>query len=824
MSDAGRTYLDVLVPVPVSGTFTYRLPQSVGRITQPGCRVLVPFGKGKTVTGIIRRVHHEKPVDVSVRDVFQVLDKAPLVTESHLRFWQWIADYYLCTEGEVMDAALPAGLKPYLAEKYYINTEESVHATGLSPEEERVLECLRDYGPLSRPELLRSAGFKKNVPIPEEMVRKKLLRMETTLEGAYKPKESVLVCLNPAIKADKQWSNILDTLQRAPRQQEILMYLLEVREESGTSPEIEKKELLERYPAPSAVKALLEKGFIEEKRVQVSRLPGPGTKVQELKTLTGHQQKALNQVEQEFRSKNIVLLHGITSSGKTEIYFHLIRKMLREGKQVLYLMPEIAITAQMIRRLREVFGSEVAVYHSRYPEGERTETWLAAGASAGDPRPGVIVGVRSAIFLPFRDLGLIIIDEEHETTFKQQNPAPRYHARDMATVLSTITGARVLLGTATPSIESYYNARTGKYGLVELDRRYTEVALPEIRIVDMKKAYNRGETKSHLSRQLFQAMHRALEENEQVILFQNRRGFSPFIQCNHCGWIPYCRHCDVRLTYHRHSASLICHYCGYREPVPATCPRCQSPDIRTRGFGTEKIEEDLTLLFPEAKILRLDLDTAQNRSRYEKIITKFENHEADILVGTQMITKGLDFRHVQVVGILNADNLLHFPDFRAWERSYQLITQVSGRSGRAEKRGLVFIQTWDPEHPVLKDIVSGDYDHMYRTQLEERKAFGYPPYFRLIKIQLRHRDPQIVAAGASQLAGLLRKRLKHKVLGPESPVIPRIRNLWEKQILLKIRRESHLPELRKQITEASTTLTGEKRYRRIRIIFDVDPV
>ncbi|NOY38283.1 MAG: primosomal protein N' [Chlorobi bacterium] len=818
------TYVDVLLPVPVPGTFLYRITEEGKFRIVPGIRVVVPFGKKRTCTGIVTGVRDGHPEGMETKDVLAVLDNQPLVTDIQFRFWKWIADYYLCTEGEVMDAAIPGGLKPEFRQR--LSVISGIEGTGnqFTEEEIKLINLLRETGPCNVEELSRHIKSKKDIRILPGLIEKGYISSEEYLEEKYKPKRISFLSLSPDIADETRLHESLDHLSRASRQKEVLLFFIEHWSPGQAPVPFEKSYIIKLYPSPGAVKALVQKGILVESQKQVSRLGAVTDPVEGLYKLNRVQKKALTQIEKQFAAKDVVLLHGITSSGKTELYFHLITKVLEQGRQVLYLLPEIAITTQMIRRLKQVFGSHAAIYHSRYSENERVETWLEIAKRGKDSSIHIVLGVRSAVFLPFRDLGLIIIDEEHETTYKQQNPSPRYHARDMAVVLAQIHRAKVLLGTATPSIETYYNARTGKYGLVGLNERFTKVALPLIRIVDMKKSWRRHETRGHLSEPLHTAMEDALKEGEQVILFQNRRGFSPFVQCNQCGWIPYCRNCDVRMTYHHHDNRLECHYCGYTTSLPKECSRCHSTDIRTRGFGTEKVEDEIKLLFPDARLSRLDLDTARTKTNYEKIIRRFEERQSDILIGTQMITKGLDFQHVQVVGILNADNLLHFPDFRAWERSFQLMTQVSGRAGRMDKQGEVYIQTWDPEHPVLQDIITYNYFHMYKTQLQERKIFGYPPYFRLIRILLKHRKPDIVNRGATLFAGELKHHFPGRVLGPESPVIPRIRNYWEKQILLKINREANLREIKQQITGTGDWLRKDKSFRSIRIMYDVDPV
>lgn len=817
-----ETYAEVILPLPVSGTFTYHIPDSLREKATPGVRIIVPFGEKKSYTGVIRRIVPEPPGTFLPKEIDRVLDDKPLIQEFHFQFWEWMSDYYLCTLGEVMDAALPGGLKPVHHFSYSVNTGFK-EPGALTDKEKNMFFYIHHHPGIPDDELGKKFGKRNTPKLIRSLLEKEAITEKSLMVDPYKPRTLRYIRISPGL-TEQTLQQLPETLKRAKRQWELFTACAADWSPGETPPSFLKSELLNKYPYPGALASLKEKGILEEYELPVSRLERGEEKAAHLKQLTPAQQQVLENIRQLFREKNTVLLHGVTSSGKTEIYFHLIREQLIQGKQVLYLLPEITITGQMIHRLKEAFGDLAGIYHSRYSDAERIETWLnLSGNDAGKPLK-VVLGVRAAVFLPFREPGLIIVDEEHETSYKQDSTSPRYHARDAAVMLGHLTGAKVLLGSATPSLESYYNARTGKYGLAELKERYTRIAMPEIRVVDMKKMYKRREVRGHLSHELHKAIEEALQEGEQVILFQNRRGFSPYIQCADCGWIPYCKHCDVALTYHKNSNRLICHYCGYNIPVPTRCPSCESTHLHTRGFGTEKIEEEIRLLFPEAHSTRLDLDTARSRKQYLSIIQDFEKQKTNILIGTQMITKGLDFGHVRVVGILNADNLLHFPDFRACERSFQLMAQVSGRSGRKDKRGHVFIQTYDPAHPIITDVLKHDYFHMYSTQLQERRLFHYPPFYRLIRITLKHRKKDAVNRAADELASLLRKNFRNNVLGPQYAFIPRVRNRYIKQILLKLEQYTDKSTAKTILQQFEQYLRETPAYRGIQFINDVDPL
>ena len=754
-------YVDVILPLPLEGTFTYSVPEPMVAQVRMGVRVLVPLGRSKTYTAMAVRLHSEKP-EFETRPIIQVIDAEPVLIEQQLRLWQWISTYYMSPIGDVFKAALPAGLK---AEENY------------------------------RPKTVRCVTLPAN------------LRSEQSLHMA-------LTILKRALKQYQTFSTYLQ-----------LSHWSEI---DGETPpahiaEIACDELQNAANASDAVlRQLIQRNFLELYHREVGRLNTTGEYHPErIQPLSPAQQAAEDSIQKQFNEKNVVLLHGVTSSGKTEIYIHLIKKAIDEGKQVLYLLPEIALTVQMTRRLQNVFGSRLGIYHSKYSDAERVEIWKKQLSS--EPYD-VILGARSAVFLPFTRLGLVIVDEEHETSFKQQDPAPRYHARSTAIMLARMyEGAKVLLGTATPSMESYHNACTGKYGYVQLTTRYKDVAMPEIRVVDTKDLYHRKMMRGAFSPDLLEAMRTALRNKKQVLLFQNRRGFAPMVECKVCGWVPKCKNCDVSLTYHRSMNLLTCHYCGYTYPVPKQCPNCESTELLGRGYGTEKIEDRVRELFPEARIARMDLDTTRSAGAYGRIIDDFSCGRTDILIGTQMITKGLDFSGVTVVGILNADTMLNYPDFRAYEQAFQMLSQVSGRAGRRDERGLVILQTKSADLPVIQQVVAGDFKTFARDLLEERSMFRYPPFYHLVYVYLRHRNEQLVDSAAIEMASRLRQAFADRVLGPDKPAVARVKTESIRKIVIKLEQGINLPLARQCMAEARTQLLQDKRYAAMTVFFDVDP-
>lgn len=754
-------YVDVILPLPLEGTFTYSVPEPTVAQVRMGVRVLVPLGRSKTYTAMAVQLHSEKP-EFETRPIIQVIDAEPVLIEQQLRLWQWISTYYMSPIGDVFKAALPAGLK---AEENY------------------------------RPKTVRCVTLPAN------------LRSEQSLHMA-------LTILKRALKQHQTFSTYLE-----------LSHWSEI---DGETPpahiaEIACDELQNAANASDAVlRQLIQRNFLELYHREVGRLNTTGEYHPErIQPLSAAQQAAEDSIQKQFNEKNVVLLHGVTSSGKTEIYIHLIKKAIDEGKQVLYLLPEIALTVQMTRRLQNVFGSRLGIYHSKYSDAERVEIWKKQLSS--EPYD-VILGARSAVFLPFMRLGFVIVDEEHETSFKQQDPAPRYHARSTAIMLARMyEGAKVLLGTATPSMESYHNACTGKYGYVQLTTRYKDVAMPEIRVVDTKDLYHRKMMRGAFSPDLLEAMRTALRNKKQVLLFQNRRGFAPMVECKVCGWVPKCKNCDVSLTYHRSMNLLTCHYCGYTYPVPKQCPNCESTELLGRGYGTEKIEDRVRELFPEARIARMDLDTTRSAGAYGRIIDDFSCGRTDILIGTQMITKGLDFSGVTVVGILNADTMLNYPDFRAYEQAFQMLSQVSGRAGRRDERGLVILQTKSADLPVIQQVVAGDFQTFAHDLLEERSMFRYPPFYHLVYVYLRHRNEQLVDSAAIEMASRLRQAFADRVLGPDKPAVARVKTESIRKIVIKLEQGINLPLARQCMAEARTQLLQDKRYAAMTVFFDVDP-
>ncbi|MBL6517830.1 replication restart helicase PriA [Leyella stercorea] len=754
-------YVDVILPLPLEGTFTYSVPEPMVAQVRMGVRVLVPLGRSKTYTAMAVRLHSEKP-EFETRPIIQVIDAESVLIEQQLRLWQWISTYYMSPIGDVFKAALPAGLK---AEENY------------------------------RPKTVRCVTLPAN------------LRSEQSLHMA-------LTILKRALKQHQTFSTYLQ-----------LSHWSEI--DGDTPPahiaEIACDELQNAANASDAVlRQLIQRNFLELYHREVGRLNTSGEYHPErIQPLSPAQKAAEDSIQEQFNEKNVVLLHGVTSSGKTEIYIHLIKKAIDEGKQVLYLLPEIALTVQMTRRLQNVFGSRLGIYHSKYSDAERVEIWKKQLSS--EPYD-VILGARSAVFLPFTRLGFVIVDEEHETSFKQQDPAPRYHARSTAIMLARMyEGAKVLLGTATPSMESYHNACTGKYGYVQLTTRYKDVAMPEIRVVDTKDLYHRKMMRGAFSPDLLEAMRTALRNKKQVLLFRNRRGFAPMVECKVCGWVPKCKNCDVSLTYHRSMNLLTCHYCGYTYPVPKQCPNCESTELLGRGYGTEKIEDRVRELFPEARIARMDLDTTRSAGAYGRIIDDFSCGRTDILIGTQMITKGLDFSGVTVVGILNADTMLNYPDFRAYEQAFQMLSQVSGRAGRRDERGLVILQTKSADLPVIQQVVTGDFQTFARDLLEERSMFRYPPFYHLVYVYLRHRNEQLVDSAAIEMASRLRQAFADRVLGPDKPAVARVKTESIRKIVIKLEKGINLQIARQCMAEARTQLLQDKRYAAMTVFFDVDP-
>ncbi|MDD6111899.1 MAG: primosomal protein N' [Prevotellaceae bacterium] len=755
-------YADVILPLPLEGFFTYKVPDSIQPEELVGCRVVVPFGKSKTYVGLVARLHDNEPQGYSVKPLTMRLDQRPVVGEMQMRLWQWIAKYYIAAMGDIYKAALPSGMKS---------------------------------------------------------------------EDGYKPSMETYVDLAPAFRSEASIHIALNMLKRANKQLDAFTCFLQMSHWDSIEGETAKEQTVEitrdellnaSAQTLTTVNSLIKRGLLTTYEKEVGRLNDGGEPHPErIQPLSEAQRTAYSEILRQMTMKNVVLLHGVTSSGKTEIYIHLIQQEIDHGRQVLYLLPEIALTVQIMTRLKKVFGRRLGIYHSKYSDAERVEIWQK---QLSDSPYEVILGARSAVMLPFKRLGLVIIDEEHETSYKQQDPAPRYHARSVALVLAQMVGAKTLLGTATPSIETYRNALTGKYGIVRLTTRYTGVEMPEIEVVDIKDLKRRKMMVGMFSPLLLCKVREALERGEQAIIFQNRRGYSPMIECRQCGWVPHCNHCDVSLTLHRTTNQLTCHYCGMTYSVPDECPACGCKELRPKGSGTERIEDALREAFPEAHVARMDLDTTRTRNAYERIIRDFSTGRTNILIGTQMVTKGLDFDKVSVVGILNADNMLNYPDFRAYEHAFMMMAQVSGRAGRRGKRGLVILQTHSPQLPVIGQVVRGDYEGLYNDQLAERLQFHYPPFYHLIYIYIKHTRNDLVDIAAAQLANWLTQWFGDRVQGPTKPDVGKVKTLNIRMIMLKMENGMEMGKVRQYLIHARNSMLADKRFATLTLYFDVDPV
>ncbi|MDR2562526.1 MAG: primosomal protein N' [Prevotellaceae bacterium] len=852
-------YIDVLLPLPIPKTFCYSVSDENGKRLEIGVRVAVRLGDWKLYSGIVIAIHEVNPIKFIPRDITGAIDDKPTVDQNQLKLWEWIASYYLCTLGEVMRAALPSGLKlegetklipgPRIAEiikqaPASILAVPSLPALPAAPDaaaQPTLPELFSEYDEFDKRviryvskrvstlnEVVGSNTRSSAVSRIKQLIDNGTLAVKEEVGSAYRVKNKAFIRLHPDIRDEKQLADILSSLSKAPKQEQLLLAYLGTSEEFDCEdpPEVPKDELLKEHELDhSAMKACEKKGILITVMRQMSRIQSKATVKKKLPDLTAEQQTAKEEIQAFFGQKP-VLLRGVTSSGKTEIYIHLIDEQLRQGRQCLYLLPEIALTTQIIERLRSVFGSKVGVYHSRFSDAERVEMYNnLIERKYSDDKAYVVLGVRSAIFLPFTDLGLIIVDEEHEMSYKQYEPAPRYNARDSAVMLASIHGADILLGSATPAIESYSNAKSGKYGLVELTKRYGAAQLPQVEVIDMVKARKSKQVVSHFSQSMVEAIRNALERREQVILFQNRRGFSPFVECSECGHIPRCRFCDVSLTYHKQQNLLTCHYCGMLSAMPQQCPECGGK-MKAQGFGTEKIEDDLALLLPEARVARLDLDAAKAKNAYERILHEFEAGEVDILVGTQMITKGLDFANVSLVGIMNADNMLGFVDFRAYERAFQLMSQVAGRAGRKDIPGRVLIQTSMPNNPIIRQVVEHDYLGFFASQIEERRQFNYPPYSRLITLTLKHVKKETLLFATSAISPMIRSALSAKISGPQPPPIGRIRNKHLMCFRIKLNRDADLQANKQLLQDCCDSFLKMKsnRYASVQVVIDIDPV
>jgi primosomal protein N' (replication factor Y) len=814
-----KYFVDVILPIPLEKLFTYSVSKETALLLKKGMRVAVPFGKSKIYTALVNEVHSVPPKAYEAKEIHEVIDAEPLVSSLQLDHWQWMAHYYMCTLGEVFRSAVPSAFlleSETLVLKNTIQTDESI----LNDQEFLVMEALEHQPSLKISDVSAILDKKTVLPLLNKMLAKKYILLKETLHEQYKPKQLRTVRLHDQFSSEEALSILLEELSRAPKQREVLLTLFQLQAE--TKKPIPATDLQKKSGASSAViKTLLEKRILEEQILITDRITYEGEPSSPaLINLSDFQESCLLQLKSSQDNKQVTLLHGVTASGKTEVYVKLMEESLKEGKQVLYLLPEIALTTQLIDRLQTYFGEKVAIFHSKYSQNERVEVWNNVLNNASKAQ--IIIGARSSLFLPFSKLGLVIIDEEHENSFKQYDPAPRYHARDAAIVLATLHKAKVILGSATPSLESFYNVKNGKYGYAYMDQRYGGVQLPEIELVDIKEASRKKRMKGHFSERLIEEISETLALKEQVILFQNRRGYAPIVECTTCGHAPQCPNCDVSLTYHQAKKQLRCHYCGYHTVLEEQCMACGSATLDTKGFGTEQIEEELETLFPDTKVGRMDLDTTRGKYAYEKIIQSFAQKEFDILVGTQMVTKGLDFRHVNLVGIMNADSLLNFPDFRAHERSYQMLTQVAGRAGRTEKRGIVLVQTYNPFHSILQQVVAGNYAAMYEEQMAQREEYHYPPINKIIKISFKHKDYNTLNEAATWFGKALRNVFGTQILGPEFPPVARIRNQYIKQVLVKIPRKQSLKQTKNSIKRIENSFNAISWYRSVRVIYDVD--
>ena len=812
-------FVEVILPLSLPKTFTYRISEAEFNYIKKGMRVAVPFGKSKIYTALVIELHQNAPTLYEAKEIHQILDEKPLVTEIQISHWQWIASYYMCSIGDVFRGAIPSALllesETVISQKQDVFVDESQ----LSDDEFLIYQALQQQTSLKVQDIIAILNKKNIFPILQKLIDKNILILQEEMLENYKPKLVRYVRLNAKFDSNEGLGELLETLKNATKQKEIVLSYFQL---SATEKKpITVKKLTETANSSNAiVKALIDKEIFEEYYLQEDRVNFKGKSSENQLKLSVAQQTAFEAIQENLKQKEVCLLHGVTSSGKTEIYTKLIEEYIATGKQVLYLLPEIALTTQLVGRLRAHFGNKVAVFHSKYSNNERVEVWNQVLENS--EKAQIVIGARSALFLPFQDLGFIIVDEEHEQTYKQVDPAPRYHARDAAIVLANLQKAKVLLGSATPSMETYYNAKSGKYGFVEIFERYGNVLMPEIELVDLKDKYFRKKMVGHFSDVLIEEITNALALCEQVILFQNRRGYSPLLECLTCGHVPQCQQCDVSLTYHKHKNQLRCHYCGYSIAKPTNCHACSSVDLTTKGFGTEQIQQELVELFPSHKIGRMDQDTTRGKFGFEKIIDSFKNREIDILVGTQMLGKGLDFDNVTLVGIMNADNMLYHPDFRAFERSFQMMTQVSGRSGRSEKQGKVIIQTYSPLHNTIQQVTKNDYVGMYNEQLYERQIYKYPPYFKLVKLTLKHRDFDKLKQGSMWLYQVMQQNLPMPVLGPEEPPISRIRNEYIRTIMVKIPMNISVGNTKKTIQKMLNSFEAVPSYRSIRVIANVD--
>ncbi len=812
-------FAEIIIPLALPKNYTWKIPDHLMNDVQAGCRVEVNLGKNKKYSGIVKNIYDRAPLNFEAKEILNVIDREPVISTFHLQFWEWLAEYYMCTEGEVMAAALPAHFKLSSETILIFNEEYGDDFSSLDNDEYLVAEALLMKHELRLAEVQNILDVIHVYPIVNRLIGKKICFVWESLKQTYAPKKETFVVLNPEYDNEEKLSELLNSWSRAPKQMELLLSYLHLMKTEG---EVTKTELLKKSGASDAqLKGLVDKGIIRTDKRSIERLNYLPKNISVDFELTHSQQEALTAIEASLVDKQVCLLHGITSSGKTHIYIKIIEQLIRKGQQVLYMLPEIALTSQIIRRLQKYFGGYIGIYHSKFSQNERVEIWNKV--KNGELK--IVLGARSSLFLPYHQLGLIICDEEHDTSYKQHDPAPRYNARDAAIYLASLTNAKVLLGSATPALETYYNAKTGKYALAELNERYGDVKLPSIEMIDTRTVAVKKNEKVMLSPRLIEQIHLTVDAKKQVILFQNRRGYTPYQVCSICGWIAQCRNCDVSLTYHKFSNKLKCHYCGNIYPPTTTCAACGSDKLMQRNFGTEKIEELLQSELPDVKAARMDLDTIRNKNAHDVLIQQFEQRKIDVLVGTQMVVKGLDFDNVTLVGILDADGLLHFADFRVNERAFQLMEQVSGRAGRRDNAGKVLIQTINPNHPVLKHVAYHDFTGMYNEEIEKRKQFFYPPFSRTIQLTVKHKERDVVYQAAHVFADALKHAYANFLVGPAEPVVNRIRNLFLMEILIKLPRDSQtIMNCKKGILKQITVLHTENKFKKVIVVPDVDPV
>lgn len=826
MNDRLTLFADVILPVPIHRSFTYRIPFELNQDVHLGCRVIVPFGKSKMQTAIVLSIHQEIPKTYQSKYIEAVLDHSPIVTNKQIEFWQWISRYYMSPIGDVMNAALPSHLKLASETKFEIHPEYNENYVELNERESEIVDFLEHKEVCDLKELSDLIGLKTIQPIVKKLIEQRVLISREEIRRRYKPKTALCFELTSTFQIEQNLNILIEELEistRNSKQIEGVMAFLHHKVENEAYLPIQKSYLLNKGISSSALNTLAKKGVLKVERYQIDRINSEDKKNTSFKSLSKSQLIALNEINESMKTNNVTLLHGVTGSGKTEIYVQIIQDYLDQGHQVLFLLPEIALTTQLIQRLSVYFGEKIGVYHSKFNQNERVEIWNKV--LHNDPKEfRIILGARSSVFLPFQELGLIIVDEEHEGSFKQYDPSPRYNARDASIVLAQMHQAKVILGTATPSMESYYNAQQGKFGMVELSERYKGLKLPQVLFSDVKRERRLKNMSSHFSKFLLEEMDQVLKKGEQVILFQNRRGYTPLWSCEICNWTPKCNNCDVSLTYHKHANHLKCHYCGFTANPVGSCPSCGSNRLNMIGFGTEKIEDELSLIFNDKVIKRLDLDTTRAKNAYEEILNDFDNGLIDILIGTQMVTKGLDFDNVYLVGILDADMLLNRPDFRAYERSYQLMSQVSGRAGRLEKQGKVIVQTGDPDHWVLKLIADHDYKGFFDNEIIERQNFNYPPFYKVISLTVKHKNINLVELASKELATMLRLTFKERVIGPEFPLIQKIKNQYLKEIKLKIERTAPEKQVKEKLHEKLDKFYQKADFKAVKVVIDVDPL